>query len=86
MPPLQIAGDFGVHNTPTVSFPPGSTSRSFMVAVVDDLILENTEDFSLSLSDPSMGTVSLTQGTAVVRIMDNDGKWETHFAGPSCQQ
>ena len=48
---------------------------SVIVTIVDDSILESTENFLVNLADPQSQTgVSLMPSTANVDIMDNDGK------------
>ena len=57
----------------TVIFPAGETSMSFDVPITDDVILENTEMFSVAI-DPSLPdrvTVG-SPGQATVAIQDSD--------------
>ena len=58
-----------------------NTSQCFTMAITDDNIFEGLETFSVALSssDPNLrlvgpGGVSAMQITAVVDIIDNDGK------------
>jgi hypothetical protein len=55
----------------TLSFAPGETSQGFDVLLTDDAHAEGEESFSLHLSNPSGGRVSLASG-AEVKIADND--------------
>lgn len=57
-----------------VTFAPGATSVAFNVEVIDDVFIEETEQFSVMLQNPSLGSVDLTTGSANVSILDDDGK------------
>ena len=54
---------------------------SVIVTIVDDSILESTENFLVNLADPqSQIGVSTMPNTANVDIVDNDGKLEYTLA------
>lgn len=55
----------------TLTFAPGITSQTFDVPITNDLTLEPTESFNLTLSSPSGATLGATP-TATVSIVDND--------------
>ena len=57
-----------------VIFAPGSTSAVVTVPVVDDKLLEETEQFSMLLVNPSLGSVDPSADFATVSIIDNDSK------------
>jgi hypothetical protein len=54
----------------TLVFPPGSTSQSIMVPVIDDTLDEANETFGISLSGAVNGTLGVADAT--VTIIDND--------------
>ncbi len=63
----------------TVTIASGGTSATFTVQIVDDTVLEGNEDFTVSLTDISVSTniedivtISDTNGSAGVTIMDDD--------------
>ena len=57
----------------TVMFPPGTTSASFNVSVNSDYILEDNEDFMLTINSLSLptGIASSDLDQATVIIVDN---------------
>jgi hypothetical protein len=55
----------------TLSFAAGETSKSFTVPVTDDFYVEGNEQVTLSLSNPTGGTLG-AQATAMLTIADND--------------
>ena len=59
----------------TVTFPAGQTTATFSVPINDDDILEEEEDFMLTI-DPSLpdGVIRGTPSEATVTIVDNDSK------------
>src|SRR5260370_426305 len=54
-----------------MTFAAGETSKSFSVAIIDDSYAEGTENFTVSLNNPSGATLG-TQSTTTVMIVDND--------------
>ena len=61
--------------TRTITFSSSVSNVSVQVTIVDDSILESTENFLLNLADPQRQTgVSIMPSTANVTILDNDGK------------
>src|SRR5207249_336395 len=55
----------------TLTIPSGYTTGTFAVAVSGDTTVEPNENFTLSLTNPSHGTV--TTGTGVGTIQNDDG-------------
>ncbi|MDT0608430.1 Ig-like domain-containing protein, partial [Croceitalea rosinachiae] len=57
----------------TISLPANSTSISFNVAAVDDILIEPTESHEVNISFASGGTVNITDNQGIGEILDNDG-------------
>ena len=56
-----------------VTFNPGSTTATVTVTVADDALVENTEQFTLSLTSNNQNVaISPTQNQATGNILDND--------------
>ena len=55
----------------TLNFAEGETSKSFTVSIIDDVIDEANETFTVSLSSPTGGATFGTV-TSTVTIIDND--------------
>ena len=55
-----------------INFAVGELSKTVSIATINDTNVEPTEAFSIVISNPSIGTVSATAGTATVTINDND--------------
>ena len=64
-------GDYTAQPGATVTFSPGQTSKQVSVPIVNDTTPEQTEQFSVSLSDPT-GGATLGDATAGGTIQDND--------------
>src|SRR5215831_19916312 len=56
----------------TLRFGAGDTSKSFLVLIIDDLSVENSETVNLTLSNPTGGAVLGSPANAVLTIVDND--------------
>src|SRR5207247_5245570 len=56
----------------TLTFFPGETSKSFLVPIIDDLLVEGNETVNLTLSSPAGGATLGTPSSAVLTIVDND--------------
>jgi fibronectin-binding autotransporter adhesin len=56
--------------TGTVTFAPGVTSQTVTVQTIDDTLTEETETFTVNLSNPTNGTIAV--GTATGTILDNE--------------
>ena len=58
--------------TGTITFAPGERSKTILVPINDDDIVEDSETFRVTLSNPSPGTIIGTPPNAIVTIIDND--------------
>ena len=71
----------------TVTIPAGQTSVSFDVAIIDDNMLETTEDFTLTIIQSSLPT-GVTRDNpfrATVTLQDNDREYlKDHVITTSC--
>lgn len=70
----QGSGAPNVDYTPvsgTLTFKPGVDSQAIAVPIIDDLLQEADETFSVTLSDPVNGTLD-GDPVATVTILDND--------------
>jgi len=51
-------------------------SMSVLINILDDLLVEGTETFTLTGSVVTTGTIAtFVGGSATITILDNDGKW-----------
>ncbi|HZY42098.1 MAG TPA: Calx-beta domain-containing protein, partial [Anaerolineae bacterium] len=57
--------------TGTVTFTPGVTQSTFNVAIVNEALVENSEIFNVTLSNPSGATLGAPTSTTIT-IIDND--------------
>ena len=64
------AGTDYANTSGTITFLPGETSKVITIPIIDDAINEATENFTLTLSNPSGATVGTAQTT--ITITDND--------------
>jgi hypothetical protein len=72
---IHTVGDFTTGPT-FLTFAPGTTADSFTIPIVDDNIIENTENFFLTLSIGSdLGRISTAQGMATGFIVDDSKAW-----------
>lgn len=70
------SGDFD--NSPiNVTFADGEISKTVIIPIIDDILVEGNETVKLTLSNPTGGTTIGTQNTAILTIIDND----TNVAG-----
>ena len=53
-------------------------TQTIPVAIVDDMVFENTESFSIVLSNPQPDSVVLNPDTITITITDNDAECECH--------
>ena len=64
-----------------VTISAGSTSSSFSVDIIDDMIQEDNETFNISIKLlPSCLSLSLGTSSSTVTIIDNDGKDNFHIS------
>jgi hypothetical protein len=54
----------------SLTFLPGETSKTISVQTIDDLLIEPTESFTISLANPT--NAAITQATGTGSIIDND--------------
>ena len=70
--------DYDIPEMITVMFPAGQNNVAFNISIVDNEITECPENFTLQLVIPKsaadLGVVTKSDDTAVVNIMDDDGK------------
>lgn len=64
-------GDYTAQSNQTVSFAPGETQKTITVPVIDDNVVEQTETFSVVLTNPTGGAI-LTDATAQGSILDDE--------------
>jgi hypothetical protein len=60
------AGEDYTATSGTLTFSPGETTNTVFVQIIDDLIYEGDETFSLNLSDPTNATISDDQGIGTI--------------------
>ena len=65
------AGSDYTTRTGTLTFQPGQTSKTATIALINDTAEENTEDFTVNLSNPT-GGANISQAVGTVTITDND--------------
>src|SRR5690606_36018538 len=71
-PSPNLSADYGAINT-VLTFTGGSpTIRTVQVTTVNDTIVENTEDYRVTISGPSVGSTVLGQSQVGTNIVDND--------------
>ena len=72
---LYIGGGVDYRSGPyVIAISAGETRIPFDVQIIDDMILENDEDFDLTIVPGSLptGVTHSTTGTTTVTIADND--------------
>ena len=71
----NFTGDSDYMSGPyTVNFPAGVTNASFPISLMNDLTLENNEDFILIINSSSLPDYVSKIGQATVTIADDDSK------------
>lgn len=58
----------------TLTFASGETSKTIVVPLVNDNVYEGNKTFTLTLSNPSGGTLLMTPATATVTIVDDESR------------
>jgi lysophospholipase L1-like esterase len=66
----------------TLRFAAGEAQKSFTIPVIDDAHTENTEEFSIRLTDASGASLG-ARASATVRIMDNEARFEPPVVLPN---
>ena len=84
-PPPAADADFSPSGgagplTGTLTFPPGQSTRSFTIPVVNDALVEGPETILLSLHNPTAGALLGAQPTAVLTIVDDDRAGTVQFS------
>jgi subtilisin family serine protease len=83
---LDYASDFSASDYKsawgTLTFPPGTATRTIVVQITDDAVHESSEAFRVKLLSPSGMTLSPVAET-VVNIVDDDVKPSLRFAEPA---
>ena len=70
------AGSDYVPGNGTLLFEPGVTSRTIIVPTIDDLDLEDTETFAVTLSNPTGGAQLAADNVGLGEIIDDDSSRE----------
>ncbi|HEX7174663.1 MAG TPA: S8 family serine peptidase [Pyrinomonadaceae bacterium] len=56
----------------TLEFAAGEQSKTIRIFITDDTYVEGDENFTLTLTDPSTGSLTTSPSSAVITITDND--------------
>ena len=65
----------------TLSFAPNETAKLVVIPIVDDLVAENSEEFTFTLSNPTKATLGTS--VATITINDNDSTGTTIGFNPA---
>ena len=68
----EVAEDFEPFVT-TMTFNPGETFKQFEVVIIDDLLVEEPEQFSINMSSTDERIIFPEGPSTLVVIEDNDG-------------
>ena len=75
-----IAGsDYTAQSGQTLTFADGVTSQTISIPILDDMVQESDEDFTISLSSPT-GGATLGNSLSTVTIVDDDNPGELNIA------
>jgi MYXO-CTERM domain-containing protein len=77
-----LAGSDFASTAGSLSFSSGETTKTIVISIAADKKSEATEQFTVVLSNPSVGT-TIGTGTGTVTIQDNDGALLATAAGAS---
>src|SRR5207253_2499336 len=69
----------------TITFAAGETSKTIVVPVIDDTTIESNETFTVTLSNPSNGTLGAT-ASSTVTITSNDSTFALAATGVSVNE
>ncbi len=78
--------DYTALTAGTLTFPAGTTSQTFDVAVTGDVLDEANETVKVRLKDPVNAAVSTTAGTGTGTITDNDATPTLSISSPSVME
>ena len=68
-------GDYTEVNGHTLTFSPEERRQTLSITIIDDTVLEDTEQFSVSMTQSDQrAQVMETQNMTTVMIIDNDGE------------
>ena len=73
-------GDFQRLLNLPLFFPAGTTSQTVTVRVFGDFIIENDEQFTVTLQNPSNATIAAGQGTGTGTIINDDSNGKLQFS------
>ena len=59
----------------TLTFAPGETTKNILLVAIDDIDMESTETFTVNLSNPTGGGVTIADAQAVATIIDDDTRF-----------
>ena len=68
------AGSDYNNNPITINFANGETTKSIIIPIIDDSIVDPNQTINLTLTTPTGGATIGTQNTATVTIVDNDNR------------
>lgn len=75
-----VAGsDYTAQSGQTLTFANGVTSQTISIPILDDMVQESDEDFTISLSNPTGGAI-LGNSLSTVTIVDDDNPGELNIA------
>ncbi|MEY2481524.1 MAG: hypothetical protein QOK24_52 [Verrucomicrobiota bacterium] len=78
-----MAGADYTSTNSTVTFAPGEYSKNIAIPILNDSVSEQTESFSVSLSNPSSNAALGAQATTTVAISDDDAGGNTLQFSPA---
>ena len=77
-----VAGQDYVPLSTTLNFADGETTKSISVTLINDVLPESSEIFTVTLSNPTNGTSLGTSSTTTITIADDDGSGATNTPTP----
>ena len=70
-------------NTGTLTFAPGETAKTVVVAIADDGDTETAENFTLALSNPDQATISDSSGTVLIGASEGVASSQPSLLAPT---
>ncbi|CUR30418.1 hypothetical protein PL9214290008 [Planktothrix tepida PCC 9214] len=67
-----VAGEDFIATPISVNFVANESSKTILIPITDDNLIEDSENLTLTLNNPSEGTLLGSQTTATLEIIDND--------------
>ena len=77
-----VAGQDYVPLSTTLNFADGETTKSISVTLINDVLPESSEIFTVTLSNPTNGTSLGTSSATTITIADDDGSGATNTPTP----